>query len=201
MMKSNVSQYDFEQAFRDYGRNDQFTYNALRALYDYLIEMEESCDEEFELDVIGLCCEYSEHATALEAAKEYGFEPEQDPAALMYFSENLLELVMTLEEAESCSHQGKCDEDVEELLKQPHIAAQFILMDIDDIRADLKELGAWTDEELEDDEENAVRFLWIAAGSISEEYNEEEQETAAVEWLNERTQVIVFTGGVIIQGF
>jgi len=77
-MKSNVSQYDFEDAFRNMGRQDSFTYEGKRALYDYLIEMEESCDEEFELDVIALCCEYSGHATALEAAKEYGFEPDND---------------------------------------------------------------------------------------------------------------------------
>ena len=77
-MKSNVSQYDFERAFVDMGRGDNFTYDALRALYDYLIELEEGTGEEWELDVIGLCCDYSEHDSALEAAKEYGFEPDAD---------------------------------------------------------------------------------------------------------------------------
>jgi len=200
-MKDTVTFSDFCDRFRDMGRNDSFTYAGKRALFDYLEEMEESCDEEFELDVVGLDCEYSEYDTALEAAKEYGYEPDQDPSALVYLSNELLELTMTLEEAQDCSHPGPCDSEVTDLLRQPHIAVQFIRMDIDDIRNDLKECGAWTDEQLEDDEENAVRFLWIAAGSISEEYDGEEQETAATEWLNDRTQVIVFNGGVIIAGF
>ena len=200
-MKSNVTFCDFCDRFRDMGRNDSFTYAGKRALFDYLEELEDGCDMEIELDVVGLDCEYSEHDTALEAAKEYGYEPDQDPSSLVYLSNELLELKMTLEEAQDCSHPGPCDSEVTDLLKQPHIAAQFIRMDIDDIRNDLKECGAWTDEELEDDEENAVRLLWIAAGSISEEYDEEEQEEAATEWLNDRTQVIVFNGGVIIAGF
>jgi len=200
-MKRDVTHCEFSDAFRDTGRGDSFSYNGLRALYDYLIEFEDGTGEEYELDVIGLDCDFSEHDSALEAAKEYGFEPEQNTDALMYYSENLLELVMTLEEAESCSHPGPCDGEVADLLAQPHIAAQFDAMDPDDIRADLEESGAWEEDELKDDEVNKTRFLWIAAGSISEEYDEGEQEEAAVEWLQYRTSVIVFDGGVIIAGF
>ena len=200
-MKDTVTFSDFCDRFRDMGRNDSFTYAGKRALFDYLEELEDGCDMEIELDVVGLDCEYSEHDTALEAAIEHGYKPEQNPECLGYFAESGTEIIMTLEEARDCSRPGPCDSTVKDLLKQPHIAAQFIRMDIEDIRNDLNECGAWTDKELEDDEENAVRFLWIAAGSISEEYDDEEQEEAATEWLNERTQVIVFNGGVIIAGF
>ena len=50
----NVS--DFREAFRAMGRTDQFSYEGLGALFDYLEEI----DSDFELDVIALCCEYSE---------------------------------------------------------------------------------------------------------------------------------------------
>jgi hypothetical protein len=59
-MKTTVSMYDFERAFVDAGRKDQFTYEGLRLLFEYFEEYEESTGEEVELDVIALCCEYSE---------------------------------------------------------------------------------------------------------------------------------------------
>ena len=200
-MKQTVNVYDFERAFVDMDRADNFSYEGKKALFEYLEQYEEDTGEEIELDVIGLCCDYSEFDTALEAAREYGYEPDNDPEALEYLSNELLTLTMTLEEAESCAHQGQCAPDVEELLKQPHISKQFDAMDPDDIRRDLAELGAWDDKELEDDAENRVRLLWVAAGQIVEEYDAEEIETAALDWLNDRTFVIVFDGGVIIQGF
>ena len=77
-MKQNVNRYDFERAFSDMGRGTNFTYEGRNALFDYLEEMYEGMGDEYELDVIALCCEYSEHDTALEAAKEYGYEPEEE---------------------------------------------------------------------------------------------------------------------------
>jgi len=79
-MKRNVTQYDFTEAFRDMGRGDNFSYEGLKALYDYLLQYEEDAGEEIELDVIALCCDYSEYDTALEAAQEYGFklDPEEE---------------------------------------------------------------------------------------------------------------------------
>lgn len=71
-MKQTVQEHDFLDAFRNYGRADQFSRAGLLALFDYLEENDGG--EEIELDVIGLCCEYSEYSTALEAAKEYGFD-------------------------------------------------------------------------------------------------------------------------------
>lgn len=70
-MKKSISFNGFTDAFRDMGREDQFTYKGKRALYDYLEEYEESTGEEVELDVIALCCEFTEYDTALECAKEY----------------------------------------------------------------------------------------------------------------------------------
>lgn len=58
-MKQTVNFNSFVDAFRAYNRYDQFGYEALRVLFDYLEECEQSCNEELELDVIALCCEYS----------------------------------------------------------------------------------------------------------------------------------------------
>jgi len=197
-MKRDITQYDFERAFADMGRGDSFSYNGLRALYDYLIEFEEDTGEEYDLDVIGLDCEFSEHDTALEAAKEYGYEPEP----LEYYTDSMEVLEMTIEQARSGSHQGKCDEDVEELISNPGIQKQLDEIGADEIRDDLREMGAWDEEELANDVENRLRFVWIAAGHIAEDYDEDEEQEKASEWLNDRTQVIrVGQYGVIIAGF
>jgi hypothetical protein len=59
-MKTTVSRYDFERAFVDAGRKDQFSYEALGLLFDYFESYEEETGQEIELDVIAICCEYSE---------------------------------------------------------------------------------------------------------------------------------------------
>lgn len=60
-MKTTVNFSAFCDAFRDSGRNDQFSYAGKRALFDYLEQYEEDCGCEVELDVIALCCEYYEN--------------------------------------------------------------------------------------------------------------------------------------------
>jgi hypothetical protein len=72
-MKIIVTQYSFVEAFRACGRGTQFSYHALRALFDHLERVEEDTDTEIELDPIALCCEWAEYATALDAAKDYGY--------------------------------------------------------------------------------------------------------------------------------
>lgn len=69
-MKSNVQFGDFCDGFPD-SYKDNFSYEGKRALYDYLIEYENSCDTEIEFDPIALCCEYSEYDDAIKAASEY----------------------------------------------------------------------------------------------------------------------------------
>lgn len=50
----------FCDAFRDMGRQDQFSYAGKQALFDYLEEYSDCTGEPVELDVIALCCDYSE---------------------------------------------------------------------------------------------------------------------------------------------
>lgn len=58
-MKQAVNFSEFVDAFSSYGHYDQFGYDALKVLFNYLEQLEEDCGEEIELDVIALCCEYS----------------------------------------------------------------------------------------------------------------------------------------------
>lgn len=50
----------FQQAGRYGGVNDNFTYQGLKILFDYLKDLSEDTGEDIELDVIALCCEYAE---------------------------------------------------------------------------------------------------------------------------------------------
>jgi hypothetical protein len=42
------------------------------------------------------------------------------------------------------------------------------------LRAELREYGAWNEEELSNHEDNLARILWIACGNIREELRERE---------------------------
>ena len=52
--------YQFREAFRLAGRGDQFSYEGLEVLFNYLEELSEDTGETIELDVVALCCEYYE---------------------------------------------------------------------------------------------------------------------------------------------
>ena len=60
-MKQTVNEYQFQDTFVRMNRKENFSHAGLSALYDYLTDMEEAIGEELELDVIALCCDYSEH--------------------------------------------------------------------------------------------------------------------------------------------
>lgn len=51
-----ISEYDFRDAFFYMRRKEQFSYEGLGALFNYLDAMDEMC----ELDVIALCCAFTE---------------------------------------------------------------------------------------------------------------------------------------------
>jgi hypothetical protein len=70
-MKQSISQSQFIDAFHNCGRGEQFTYDGLVALYDFLEEMDECSDTEYELDVIALCCEFTEYSDFEELQENY----------------------------------------------------------------------------------------------------------------------------------
>ena len=58
-MKTTVYFSDFCDYFHKI-RPDNFSYEGLRVLFDYMADIDNSCGEESELDVIGLCCDFAE---------------------------------------------------------------------------------------------------------------------------------------------
>ena len=70
-MKKTINYYDFRTEFRAFGREEQFTRQGLKALFDYLEELGEDCGEEIELDVIALCCEFVEYDSLEDFHSEY----------------------------------------------------------------------------------------------------------------------------------
>jgi hypothetical protein len=76
-MKTTISIYDFRDAFHRADRQDNFSYDGLRVLFECLEEYEDSTGSEVELDVVALCCEYCEE-TPEDVAKNYGIKLEDD---------------------------------------------------------------------------------------------------------------------------
>lgn len=60
-MKTTVNLNDFRDAFQKMGRGDDFSLEGLKALFDYFVEQEQATGEEMELDVIAICCDYTEY--------------------------------------------------------------------------------------------------------------------------------------------
>ena len=72
---NNVHQ--FREAFRIAGRMDQFSYEGLEVLFDYLDNLSEDTGETIELDVVALCCDYYE-ASIEELIDNYDIDSPKD---------------------------------------------------------------------------------------------------------------------------
>jgi len=70
-MKKTINVYDFERAFAEMDRKDNFSYEGKKALFDYIESIEEDTGEEIELDVIALCGDFSEYENLEEVKDDY----------------------------------------------------------------------------------------------------------------------------------
>ena len=77
-MKETVNESRFLEVFRQV-RPNQFSRNALVALFDHLDNLEQDLGEEQELDVIAICCDWTEYADPVEAAEAYAWEAPEIP--------------------------------------------------------------------------------------------------------------------------
>lgn len=75
-MKKTINEYQFSDAFVEMGRENQFSYEGRKALFNYLEQYEEETGSEMELDVIALCCEFTEYENIEEFNNNYGKECE-----------------------------------------------------------------------------------------------------------------------------
>jgi hypothetical protein len=89
-----LSKSSFIDAFTHSSRKDQFSYEALEAIFEYLEEYSDSTSEPVEFDIVGVCCDWSEEGWE-GIAKDYiidlsDCESEQDKieAVMQYLWEN-----------------------------------------------------------------------------------------------------------------
>lgn len=59
-MKMTIDRVQFVREFKAYDISNQFSAWALNQLFEYFEEYESGTGEEMELDVVGICCEFSE---------------------------------------------------------------------------------------------------------------------------------------------
>jgi hypothetical protein len=71
-MKTTVYFSEFRDLFQQI-RPDNFSYQGQKILFDYFEEYEESTGEEVDLDVIAICCDFSEDSFE-NIADQYGIE-------------------------------------------------------------------------------------------------------------------------------
>ena len=76
-MITHVTQSEFIDTFRNsHSYKNNFSYDGLMALFEYLEQYEDSTDEQIQFDMIGLCCEYSEYSNVKEFITDYQDSPE-----------------------------------------------------------------------------------------------------------------------------
>jgi hypothetical protein len=80
-MKTTVDIYSFRREFEQC-RPNNFSYEGLAVLFNYLEELEANTGQELELDVIAMCCDYNED-TVSDIARNYSIDlndlnPEDD---------------------------------------------------------------------------------------------------------------------------
>ena len=69
-----ISFFDFEREFIRYDRQDQFSREGLSYIYDLLEELSLGTGEDIPLDVISICCDFTEYRDKEEAFQEHGVE-------------------------------------------------------------------------------------------------------------------------------
>jgi len=67
---TNVNEWDFRRSFKE-SRPDNFSLEGLYTLYNYLNDLSEDIGEDIELDVISICCDFTEYESLEEALEQY----------------------------------------------------------------------------------------------------------------------------------
>lgn len=66
----------FRKCFEECGRQNQFSPSAFFSLFEYYTELAFDSGEPFQMDVIGICCDWCEYDTMQEAAEAYDIDKE-----------------------------------------------------------------------------------------------------------------------------
>ena len=84
MIVQRIGEYQFREEFKQMGRGDQFSLDALGLLYDYLDQLSDDCGQQIELDVVGICCDYAED-TPEDIARYYSIDIDE---VMCYLNDN-----------------------------------------------------------------------------------------------------------------
>ena len=71
-MKEYVTESEFVDRFVKIDRENNFTYWARLALFEYFEQLEEDLGEEIDFDAIAICCEFSQYENLAELNENYG---------------------------------------------------------------------------------------------------------------------------------
>ena len=77
----------FRDEFRACGRVDNFSYEALGLLFDYFEAFEMDTGEEIELDVIAICCDFSEDSPE-NIRDHYGIDGDDEAEVIATLEDN-----------------------------------------------------------------------------------------------------------------
>jgi len=90
-MKTTITPAAFYSAFDRSGRDHQFSRHALRLIFNNIEQLEQDTGKDVELDVIGICCDYSESsASELVQAYSIDFQGDESEAVREYLNENTI---------------------------------------------------------------------------------------------------------------
>ena len=81
-MKQSINFCQFTDAFNDHGRGDNFSYEGLKALYEWIEQLDDECGTETELDVVALWCEFTEYEDLEEFQGNYDADEYPDWGAI-----------------------------------------------------------------------------------------------------------------------
>ena len=77
-MKQIITESQFINAFKSWDTyKNQFSYEGLKALFEWFEEYENSTGEEMELDVVAICCDFTEYESLKEYNEDYDKEYEE----------------------------------------------------------------------------------------------------------------------------
>ena len=89
MIVKSINTFDsFQSEFVAYGRQGQFSYEALKVLFNWYEEMSVDTGQDYVLDVIAICCEWAEYDRSDFTDEE--IEELEDGAYVIYVDDNKL---------------------------------------------------------------------------------------------------------------
>lgn len=65
---------------------------------------------------------------------------------------------------------GPADTAIAHMRTMPEVISELSEIDVNDLKKELKEYGAWNELELSNHDDNLSRILWIACGNINGNY-------------------------------